>query len=473
MRHLISIGFDELHEDVPAEAYDHDDILSLDDADVILFRTPIAPPTYGSYLGKPSLDDDPSFQYKRILDHWRSELRRALLSGKTVFVELGNLQEVYVGTGQKQYSGTGRNARVTRIVDSITNYSAIPLAFSDLQSGYGAEMRLHPKGRILNQYWKQFSDISAYMVRFAEQPAWQPLVTTKVQTALVSAAIPVKGGGCILLLPRISIPTKPVSKNKQVSMAFVQELLNIDSVLRGSEDAAPPDWISQPEYSTPRIKEKAGESLKVQSEAREIAKRQEELERELAEAHLLQSLLYGQSKKLEQAVLYALELMGIKASNYHNDGSEFDVLFDIDGIRMLGEVEGKDNTAINIDKISQLERNVSEDFHREDISEYAKGVLFGNPQRLTAPTQRTVAFTEKCVASAARNHFALVLTASMFAPASYLESTDDPDYASRCRKALLEDDGSVVAFPEPSFATLGDQAVAPLVETIADAATDE
>ena len=409
-RKIIAIGFDDLHNDSLAEFYDHDDLVSLDDADIILFRPSVTPGTYEQYKGKPSLPDNDSFQYKRLLEHWRSELERAVLSGKTVFIALGAREEAYAGTGNKEYSGTGRNARTTRLVGPVSNYSAIPLEFANLQDGYGVEMRLHAKGKPISQYWNRFGKISAYEVRFGDKAGWQPLATTKVLDAIVSAVIKDKSGGHIVLLPRVAVPQKPASESKKASLAFIHELLNIDSELRGVEDAVPPDWLNQIEFATARIQEKANETLRLQNDMRELERRREAIERELVEAHLLQSLLYGQSKGLERAVLYALGLMGIQAANYTDGESEFDAVFDIGGTRLLGEAEGKDNTAINIDKISQLERNVAEDFQREDVHVHAKGVLFGNPQRLVPPGQRSMTFTEKCVASAKRNQFSLVLT---------------------------------------------------------------
>ena len=115
---------------------------------------------------------------------------------------------------------------------------------------------------------------------------------------------------------------------------------------------------------------------------------------------------------------------------------------------MLGEAEGRDNKAINIDKITQLERNVAEDFARDDVDEHAHGVLFGNPQRLVAPQDRSLTFTEKCMSSAGRNGFALVLTYTMFDAAAYLDESGDTDYAAKCRAALVSAKGQVVEFPE-------------------------
>ena len=79
----------------------------------------------------------------------------------------------------------------------------------------------------------------------------------------------------------------------------------------------------------------------------------------------------------------ALRTLGFEAESYTDDSSEFDVVFIANEGRFLGEDEGRNNAPINIDKLQQLERNIQEDFARPDVDAYAKGVLFGNPHRLT------------------------------------------------------------------------------------------
>ena len=166
------------------------------------------------------------------------------------------------------------------------------------------------------------------------------------------------------------------------------------------------------------------------------------------DASILQSLLYAKGRPLEDAVVRGLKLMGVEAERFADGYSEFDSVFTIDGQRMLGEAEGRDSKSIAIGKITQLERNVAEDFARDDVEEHAHGVLFGNPQRLVAPGERTETFTEKCISSAERNRFALVLTHTMFEPVAYVEESGDNDYGAACRAAITAAKGEVVEFPE-------------------------
>jgi len=46
-----------------------------------------------------------------------------------------------------------------------------------------------------------------------------------------------------------------------------------------------------------------------------------------------------------------------------------------EGDRYIGEAEGKENKAVNIDKLGQLERNIQEDFARDEVQEPARGIL--------------------------------------------------------------------------------------------------
>ena len=170
----------------------------------------------------------------------------------------------------------------------------------------------------------------------------------------------------------------------------------------------------------------------------------------LHQAGSLRRLLFEQGKVLESAILEALRLFGFDAQSFANGESEFDSVFVSREGRCLGEAEGKDNKPINIDKCSQLERNIQEDFSHEDVTDYAKGVLFGNAFRLLPLQDRGEFFTAKCVSAAKRAKAALVRTPDLFAPAKYLkENPDDVEYTKQCREAIFRANGEVVVFPPP------------------------
>ena len=167
----------------------------------------------------------------------------------------------------------------------------------------------------------------------------------------------------------------------------------------------------------------------------------------MLEAGSLRRLLYEQGKPLEDALLEALTLFGFKAEQFADGESEFDLVLISSEGRCVGEAEGKDSKPINVDKISQLERILQEDFAREEGDDFAKGVLFGDAYRLASIAKRKDFFTAKCISAAKRAKIALVRTPDIFVPAKYLKQhSKDKKYAKQCREAIFRTEGEIVAF---------------------------
>ena len=160
----------------------------------------------------------------------------------------------------------------------------------------------------------------------------------------------------------------------------------------------------------------------------------------------IKGLLYEKGKPLEAAILKSLKVLGFDCSKYRASDSEFDVVFESIEGRLIGEAEGKDNKAINIDKLRQLEMNIHEDFSRDGVNDMAKGVLIGNAYRLLPPEKRGDFFTEKCLIAASRSKTALIRTTDLFYISRYLSARVNKVFAKKCRKAILETVG-IVVFP--------------------------
>jgi hypothetical protein len=122
-KNILTVGFELASDGAQYEEFRSK--VSLLDWDIVLFRPLISEfYSYDTYQGKPSLDDTSSFQLKECCEHWRREIKQAIDAGKTVLVFLPPVQEVYIDTGQRQYSGTGRNQKTTRIVSNQLKGSA-------------------------------------------------------------------------------------------------------------------------------------------------------------------------------------------------------------------------------------------------------------------------------------------------------------------------------------------------------------
>lgn len=434
---------------------------SLLDWDIILFKPQIHTiADYSSqYQGKPSLTDSSSFRLKEQSEHWRREIKDAVDSGKTVIVFLAELEEVFIDTGKREYSGTGRNQQTTRIVGSYNNYNCIPTKIDPVKTK-GSAMKLAARGsELISSYWKEFEKYSQYQIVFsgADIPT---SITTKNGNKTVGAIYKSKNSpGALVLVPDIEFYQDEFLEEKddkqvwtKAGIAFGSRMLkavvSLDKALKNEGESTPePEWSKGSNYELSKESTIRSKLLKTEEKLEKLQAEKEELIDSLKDAGRLRHLLFEKGKPLEFTIIDALKLLGFNTAQYQNNESEFDVVFASTEGRLIGEAEGKDNKAINIEKLRQLEMNILEDLGRDEVIDPAKAVLFGNAYRLDPLAKRKDPFTTKCMTAAARSSTALVFTPDLFKVARHLSNKKDLRFATRCRKAILNAVG-LVAFPE-------------------------
>ena len=419
-KRIFTVGFT-----LPGDEFEYVEFASnqtLLDSDIILFE-----PTLGSiseeydhrrggsmlFSGVPVLTEHSSFQAKKQIDHWRSEIIAAVSAGKLVIVYLNAPVERYRYTGEKNYSGTGKSRVGTPVVTPISSYGAVP-NLKKATPKFGTTIRLEKDAGYLAQYWHDFSDYSPYQVEI-EGEFSKVLLRAHAGDRTVGAAFHGKVG-TLLLLPPLQYDDEKFLRDAEeederywtedalrFGKSLVATLVALSDALKSSSQVTPiPDWSLSSEYRLAREGEFEADITACAADIAKLQSTKAKFEKELATAGNLRRLLFEQGKPLESVVLEVMGLFGFDAEAFSKDGSEFDGLFVSSEGRCLGEVEGKDNKPINIEKFSQLERNLNEDFDREEVKEHAKGLMFGNAFRLKPVLERGDFFTEKCVSAAKR-----------------------------------------------------------------------
>ena len=453
IRKIISIGVNVPHDDVEEVSFYSD--RSLLDADIVLF-SPFAPDhAYTKYLGKPSLDESDSFTFKEAVLHWNRELKEAYLAGKSVFVYLAKPAEVYVQTGRKETSGTGRNQKVTNFVDLISSYDALPTSVNPTPRR-GTQITPFKELAPLTQYWEEFKEFSQYHTTISGKFSSVMLVADKANTPV--GARMTNGSGYFIFLPVIDLTGdgmvmqtgRYTAKAMRVGQRYVQLLVDsVDALTTGVIKTPTPEWALSEDYVLPEEGNIKQEISTVENKIDGLIAKRGQLQQDLDESTELRGLLFENGKQLGKVVISAVRLMGYEVDQFDDGQSEFDAVIVSGKERYIGEVEGRDRRSVNIDKFSQLERNIQEDFARDEIDEYAKGILFGNGHRLVSPDSRGDCFSAKCMTAAERSGTILIRSADLFEPARYLNGTSDPEYAKACRKAISQAIGSIVVFPHP------------------------
>jgi len=421
---------------------------SLLDADFVLFY-----PSFHRWRVVSDTSKAAAEKARCAIHHWRLEIKAAIDAGITIFVILTDLE----------------NAPTPN--DDLVNYSVLDYLLdwpirTNIAVAKGTSMILASGKSLLKDYWAKFGEESQYQFYVKDIEGFDPLVVTRRGNRIVGGLLRNVGGGTLIALPWLNLYREKLcsgiripqhddpeftwtKEGQEWGRLYVSVLSAVDESLRSPTLAIPtPQWAKSESFKTSNETLLYESLRRVEAKLAELKQQREEIELEVVDAGKIKRLLFEQGHPLEDAVLEAMSILGFKASSYRDSESEFDVVLESPEGRCIGEVEGKDRKAIDINKIRQLETNIHEDLEREEITGPAKAVLFGNAFRLTVPSDRPWEhFTQKCRTAAKRTGTALVRTCDLFEVARKLVDNPDSEFATLCRRAILETEGEVVVFP--------------------------
>lgn len=427
--------------------------LSLDESDIVIIK-PFEQyhGVENKFKGKDSYGDTSSQIIKEDSEYWRQEIGSFVKSGKNVFVIATSLYDFYVRNGKFHISGTGRNSSRTNYVESYDNYKFITNL--RITNTNGSSFKVIDNS--MNELVKTFSSILSFKCYIGADNL-KPLLATKNGREIVSGVIPIERGN-LVLLPFIDFEDLAETKNGkaawpkqaiQLGNNFINFIVELnDKILHKQEKSIKPTWLDQDLFKM-KVELELGKKIITNNQKIEnLTSENNNISEQIYKETIIKDLIFETGKPLERAVIKALEILGYSAENYDNGKLELDaVIVSPEGDRFIGECEGKDNKDIDVSKFRQLNDSLAEDFEREEVREKAKGIIFGNPQRLIEINKRTLDFTEKCKAGAKRENIALIKTVDLFFVAKYILENNDEDFKKRCRDSIINQLGSIVVFP--------------------------
>lgn len=425
---------------------------SLADYDIIVFD-PAYPYFSRVYFsgGGSCIDINGGSQLKNAMRHWKQEIQNALSAHKTVFVLLNESvsDRIAVGSSSPRKGATNYNT------SPIATYDVLPINLS-VRNAKGRRVKV-TDGRFKSLV-EVLKGVSEYRVIIESN--------LEVVTYETSDGMGTIGGICsinnlpgrLVLVPYFDISHMVEEKDGEefwnkdalrISKGVAGQLVAIDDALKSEvHSAPPPEWIESVDLPV-GVTRIDGEISKIDGRIGDLRRKRlkhiEQKEKLLA----CTSLLYETGKKLELAIEETLRQMGYSVANFKDGALEIDHVFvGPSGLRMIGEAEGKDSSAVSISKFRQLESNINEDFARDEVDLPAKGVLFGNGFRFTPPDKRPTQFTDKCSTNAKRLGTALVRTSDLYRVALHiLDNPKDEKFKEACRNALESTAGDIVMFP--------------------------
>ena len=410
---------------------------SILDADIVVFEPNLTNYYFDdSYQGKPLYVGDAALKLREDNQYWKKELETALRAGKTVFVFFKEFKKIYIQIRDGHYG--------IQTYD-YHNYQFFPIPLPTIVPRQGEEI-VFSKHPVFSSIWDIFGEYFRYE-SYLDGAVETPLFTTNTAEKVVGALFKFGNGNLVLL------PVLDYDEGELIETEFGDKLIKafekIDKALRNDDTRTPPpDWAEDEDFQLAReqtmreeVERKFETISKLKSERRELLKK-------INKESELRGLLFETGKALEKAVIYALEILGYEAKNYNDGNLELDqIITSLDGDRFIGETEGKDKSAVGVDKLRQLMTNTIEDFERDEIEKRAVGILFGNGFRFANPSERKELFTDKCLELAKHSNCILVRTTDLFRVVKYVRESGDDDFAKRCRDSIKNSVDKIVEFP--------------------------
>lgn len=456
MKEIVSVGFR-----MPTDENDYISIgshASLSDADIVLLRADLYSVTFSGmgtnyYRGKVSYDLNTSSTIKEHGAHWRKELTGYLKSGRNLYLFLNKKETFYVHSGQTRTSGTGRNQKVTNLVDEYDNYQYCPFSLK-ISNATGKKMKSN------SQIFKPFLDAFKDELKFEahiEDLESEEVITTKSGDKVLGGVFGHLNGKVIVLPDITDFGSKYYNVHDEWSAhglkqgkKLIQAIVQIENSFKNTETKTPtPGWVQEKEYNLAKAEKTKSDILKANQDLEKLTDKILELEEVVKSQEVLKDLLFETGSSLENSVIRALEILDYTAENYDDGVLELDqVITSPEGQRFIGECEGKDKKSIDIQKLRQLMDSLNEDFARDEVEDKAYGILFGNPHRLLPLEERGEPFTKKCLNGAEREKIALVQSIDLFTVARYLSEHKNAAFKKKCRAAIEKAKGGIVTFPK-------------------------
>ncbi len=443
------------------------DELSLMDADILLISPDSLEPR-GDWVNFTTSDSgcynvSASRTYKQKISSLRKEIEDYLNAGKNVFVLLTKEEEYQLADSVS----SERKGQNTFHTEMYSNYNFLPINIGILTSVSGKQIEFSGNS-LFSDFYERFKKNLEYQLYIENPSGAQVIFTGKDKTKILGATYKVKNGH-LVVLPFIKYNEEKFTEYKgkgkekkaywskeatQFGKSLVKAFADIDKALhKGGDKTPPPDWTSDKDFQLVQEQVLKKEVEKKTKEIDKLILRKNELLTKIDQEIRLKDLLFEKGKILENAINIALEILGYKAENYNDGNLELDhVITSPEGDRFIGEAEGKDTSAINIDKFRQLTSNIQEDLQRKEVENPAVGILFGNGFRLTKPSKRGEQFTTKCINTAKSSNCVLVRTTDLFRIAKYVKESKNKTFAKNCRDAIKKSSGKIVEFPTLSKA---------------------
>ncbi|MER5417814.1 hypothetical protein [Streptomyces virginiae] len=419
------------------------------------------------FKGEPRISDHETLSILSDVTRRNREFVDFLAMGRTLAIFVSPEQGFYFDTGKREKSGTGRNQKVTTIVDRLDLLKAIPGGFKVVPA----------QGRRIGARSSAFSALVSgapdrwwYRAILEDFPG-DPLAVVAGTSKCVGSIQRNENGGILLLLPDLQGPDY-VDDESEVGDSGGEELsASLDGLVDELGDAqgddlgedqasrelvawveslrldvgepAPP-WLQRYKFS--EDVEAAAEMARLEEERERVVGAIEDLKGVVEVSDRWKRLLYASGDDLESQVMEAFRLLGFEAESGPEDRA--DILLRLNGRVAVVEVKGLNGSAAE-KNAAQLEKWISEEMLSG--AGKPKGILVVNAYRQIPPEGRKKpTFPHQMVTFCTPREHCLVSTSQLLSMARKV--MDDPSLAPSIAESLMGATGVLAGWDDVSSA---------------------
>ena len=392
--------------------------------------------SYYEYNGLPRLTEHDSMRLKKDLSRRKSEINEFLESGKCIIVFDGNDDCVYCYTGEKNTSGTGKNTRITHIVEEVRSTSLLPIKLhpTDLM-GNAIQFNNKKVGEIL----KKYTDYFEYRTTYEKISNESILMTIKGTKKSISYYEKV-GNGLLIFAPDLIF--NGVNKNKEAILEkkYYNDLANLNEILVECKVDLP---LYSQKYMLPNEETMINDVKKAEYKLEKLLTEIENKKKILLEAQREKIFFTGSGTPLEMNCVEQLKKIGFSIEKYDPNSVEEDIIIKYKEKVAVVEVKGISGSATE-KHTSQIVKWKSEYHIENDV--LPKGILLVNAFNERNLEDRQEYFPTQMLKYATHQEICLLTTTQLYNIKEYLKI--NPTETERIINEIFNTHGLYKGFEE-------------------------
>lgn len=396
-------------------------------------------PSAPTHMGYRNLDDGDSVKVIRDIERRKLELKEFLKLGRNIFVFTPPPVTCFGATGEKQFSGTGKNRVTTRIVNEVDLLQTLPTRINPVEAaGTSIEFRGEEP---FHSFWTANIDYFYYRAYFKEIVG-KPLLYIKNTDKVVGTYLHL-GNGTLVFMPDFVNEDNFNTKKewKKIQGEFIDSITTLDEELRKSTgDFELPAWSSQ--FFLPEERKENDTLTELEYKLNNILSAISEQKNIIAKIEEYKILFTGTGRALEIKVADIFSQLGFEVME--GLPGRDDLILKYGEKVAVVEVKGTNKSAAE-KHAAQLEKWVST--YIETKGQIPKGILVVNTYKDTPLDQRTESpFPHQMIAYSESRGHCLITTLQLLG--LYLNYKENPDEKEKIVETLFSTVGPYGSYME-------------------------